>query len=114
MPARWASFAVGLWLILAPLVLGYASLGAILHDVALGTLVCILVLGALDWPAFRFALLLPAAWLLWTAHGDASAAAAGAEGISGALLAVLAPFPNARRPARPVPMRAPGEEQARA
>jgi hypothetical protein len=61
---RWASFATGLWLILAPLVLGYTSVAAVLHEVALGLLVCVATLSALEWPAARFALFGPAAWLL--------------------------------------------------
>jgi hypothetical protein len=61
---RWASFATGLWLILAPLVLGYASVAAVLHEVALGLLVCVATLAALEWPPARFALFGPAVWLL--------------------------------------------------
>ncbi len=64
MRARWASFAVGMWIILAPLVLGYSSVPAVLHDVALGLIVCIGSLTALEWPVARFALLAPASWLL--------------------------------------------------
>ena len=61
--ARWASFGVGLWLLLAPLVLGYPSVAAVLHDVALGMLVCVGTLAALEWPLARFALVVPAVWL---------------------------------------------------
>jgi hypothetical protein len=61
---RWASFATGLWLILAPLLLAYASVAAVLHEVAVGLLVCVATLAALEWPLARFALLGPAAWLL--------------------------------------------------
>ena len=64
MLARWASFGVGLWLLLAPLVLGYPTVLAVLHDVALGILVCVGTLAALEWPAARFTLALPAIWLL--------------------------------------------------
>jgi hypothetical protein len=64
MVARWSSFAAGLWLLVAPLVLGHDSATAVLHDVALGVLVCVLSLAALEWPASRFALFAPAAWLL--------------------------------------------------
>jgi hypothetical protein len=64
MRARWASFGVGLWLILAPLVLGYPTVLAVLHDVALGILVCVGTLAALEWPLARFALAIPAGWLL--------------------------------------------------
>ena len=64
MRARWASFCVGMWLILAPLVLGYPTVLAVLHDVALGLLVCIGTLAALEWPLARFTLAAPALWLL--------------------------------------------------
>jgi cytochrome c biogenesis protein CcdA len=64
MVARWSSFAAGLWLMLAPLVLGHATAAAVLHDVALGLLVCVASLAALDWPLARFLLLAPAAWLV--------------------------------------------------
>lgn len=61
--ARWGSFAIGMWLVLAPLVLGYASPAPVLHDVALGLVVCFGAIAALQWPLARFALALPAAWL---------------------------------------------------
>jgi hypothetical protein len=64
MVARWATFAAGLWLIAAPLLLGYGSAAAVLHDVAVGVFVCVASLAALDWPGARFALLAPAAWLV--------------------------------------------------
>ena len=58
---------VGLWLILAPLALGYPTVSAVLHEIALGLLVCVGTLAALEWPAVRFALTLPAAWLVTAA-----------------------------------------------
>jgi len=107
MRARWASFAVGLWLILAPLVLGYASVAAVLHEVALGLLVCVATLAALEWPPARFALVAPALWLL--AASDAidwgSTAVAANEFASGLAVLLLALVPagkvaNARAPAK--------------
>jgi hypothetical protein len=64
MRARWASFAIGLWLILAPLVLGYPTVSAVLHEIALGVLVCVVTLAALEWPSARLTLTLPALWLV--------------------------------------------------
>ncbi|HYG68416.1 MAG TPA: hypothetical protein VD838_12170 [Anaeromyxobacteraceae bacterium] len=96
MAARWASFGVGLWLILAPLALGYGSVGPILHGVALGLLVCIATLAAFEWPWARFALLLPAAWLLRPGRGSGDAEAALAELVSGAALFLLTLVPSAR------------------
>lgn len=96
MLARWGTFAVGLWLMLAPLVLGYGSVVPILHDVALGLLVCIATLGALEWPPFRFALLAPAAWLLRPGRGGGDRNAALAELLAGVLVAALALVPSAR------------------
>jgi hypothetical protein len=64
MVARWSSFAAGLWLMFAPLVLGHSTAAAVLHDVALGLLVCVASLAALEWPGARYALLAPAVWLL--------------------------------------------------
>ena len=99
MYARWGSFGVGMALVLAPLTLGYTALGAILHDVAMGLLVCIATLGALDWPPLRYALAAPALWLLWIGRGAGDPRAAAAEVLAGALLLLLAPIPNARRAA---------------
>ena len=96
MYARWASFGLGLWLMLAPLVLGYRAVGPILHDVAMGLLVCILTLAALEWPGARFALGAPAVWLIVAGRASADRAAAAAELSAGVLLLVLALFPSAR------------------
>jgi hypothetical protein len=96
MYARWASFAVGLWLMLAPLVLGYRSVGPILHDVAMGLLVCIATLAALEWPRARFALAGPAVWLVLASRDTGDRLAAAAELSAGALLFVLALVPSAR------------------
>ena len=105
MYARWASFAIGMWLLLAPLLLGYGEYGAILHDVALGLLVCIATLAALDWPPFRFALALPAAWLLYAGRA-ADGAAAVTEVVCGAALLLLVAVPSARLHRAPEPRRA--------
>lgn len=96
MIARWTSFAVGLALLLAPLVLGYREVGAILHDVAVGMLVCIATVAAIEWPPARFALAAPAAWLIWTGRGASEPAAAVAEMTAGAALLVLTLVPGAR------------------
>ncbi len=116
MYARWGSFAVGLGLLLAPLALGYRSVAAILHDVALGSLVCIATLAALERPLVRFALALPAAWLVASARTSSDRGASAAELVAGALLLVLAAIPSARLarprlPARPLP-RVPGGQSA--
>jgi hypothetical protein len=103
MYARWASFGVGLWLVLAPLLLRYRAVGPILHDVAMGLLVCVGTLAALERPAFRFALAAPALWLLWTGRGAEQGAVAIAEVASGAALLLLAVVPSARRVERPAP-----------
>ena len=98
MVARWASFAVGLWLILAPLCLGYGSVVAILHEVAVGLLVCVATLAALEWPATRLAQLVPAAWLLVAPRLLAfdSAIVTANQVAAGAALAVLALIPGGR------------------
>ncbi len=105
MLARWASFATGLWLILAPLVLGYTSAVAVLHDVALGLLVCVGTLAALEWPAVRFALAAPAVWLfaapeivVW-----ASAGVRENELASGLTLLALALVPSGKLAAERAP-----------
>jgi hypothetical protein len=106
MYARWASFGVGIGLLLAPLVLGYGSVASILHDVVLGTLVCIATLAALSWPSARFALAAPALWLVVSGRRGADAAAAAADLVAGALLLVLSVVPSApygRRPLARVP-----------
>lgn len=98
MVARWASFAVGLWLILAPLLLGYGDVVAVLHEVALGLLVCVGTLAALEWPTARLAQLVPAAWLIVAPRLLAfnSAVVTANEVAAGAALAVLALIPGGR------------------
>lgn len=108
MPARWASFAVGLGLLLAPLVLGYRSAGAVLHDVAVGLLVAIGAVAALEWPRARFLLAAPAAWLVHVGSGTRDPRAAAAELAAGALLLVLALVPSGRRAPRATPAEARG------
>jgi len=101
MAARWTSFGVGLWLALAPLVLGYGAVGPILHGVAVGLLVCILTLAALEWPPARFALVAPALWLVATAHLSSDAAARTVELGAGVALAAASLVPSARLVPRP-------------
>jgi hypothetical protein len=96
MYARWLSFAIGIALMLAPLVLGYGSVARILHDVAMGVLVCVATLAALEWPLARFVLAAPAIWLLLAGRGSPEAAAGAAELVAGALLLALAAVPSAR------------------
>jgi len=93
---RWGSFAIGMGLVLAPLVVGYREIGPILHDVAIGLVVCILALAALETPALRFLNALPAAWLVWTGRLGAGASAGVVEIVGGALLVVSALVPRAR------------------
>ncbi len=100
MRARWCSFGIGLGLVFAPLLLGYGSAGAILHDVAVGLLVCVASVAALDWPPLRFAVAAPALWLIVAARGRDDPPAAAAAIVSGALLLVLAAVPSAPRLAR--------------
>ncbi len=96
MYARWGSFAVGLALVLAPLVVGYRSVAPILHDVVMGSLVCIATLAALEWPRARFALAAPGLWLVAFAPGGPERTAALVDLVAGALLLVLAPIPGRR------------------
>ncbi len=100
MYARWASFAIGLGLMLAPVFLRYGSAAPILHDVAMGMLVCIATLAALEWPPARFVLAAPALWLLFAGRRSPDGAAAVTELACGALLLVLAAFPSAPFAAR--------------
>jgi hypothetical protein len=95
MYARWASFAVGLWLMLAPLVLGYRAVGPILHDVAMGLLVCIATLAALSGRARSSRSKAPRSGSCSSRDaGDRLAATAELSG--GALLVLLALVPSAR------------------
>ncbi len=115
MIARWVGFAVGLGLVLAPLVAGYADVGAILRDVALGTLVCVATLAALEWPRMRFALTVPALWLLLAGRAATDPRAAVVEAGAGGALALLALFPSGRLVARlPPQARRPVEDDAAA
>jgi hypothetical protein len=110
MPARWGSFAIGLGLMLAPLVLGYERPGTVLHDVAMGLLVCVAALASLEWPRARFAMAAPALWLAAAGRGSEGAAAA-AELTAGGLLLALALVPSGRRVPRASPL-APPERRA--
>jgi len=96
MYARWSSFAVGLGLLLAPLLLGYGAVGPLLEDVAAGLLVCIVALAALERPSARYALALPAAWLIHAGTTAADAAARRAELAAGVVLLAQALLPSAR------------------
>ena len=98
MRARWVTFLVGLWLILAPLVLGYGQVTAVLHEVALGLLVCVGALAAMEWPVARFAVAAPALWLV-TAAGAiewASRAVSANELASGLIVLALVLVPGAK------------------
>ena len=98
MVARWASFATGLWLVFAPLVLGYPQAAAVLHDVAIGLLVCVAALAALEWPLARFVQLLPGLWLLGAprALGFESEVVVANQLASGVLLVALTAVPSGR------------------
>ena len=98
MRARWASFAVGLWLLLAPLVLGYPTVRAVLHDIALGTMVSAAALAALEWPLARLALGLLAAWLLTAANtlGWSSRTVIANELAAGVALLLLSLVPSGK------------------
>lgn len=96
MYARWGSFAIGLGLVLAPLLADYQDAGAILHDIAIGVLVCVIALAALETPSLRFLLLAPAGWLLWTGFRAADPAVARAELLAGALVAASSLLPRGR------------------
>jgi hypothetical protein len=106
MRARWASFVVGMWLILAPLVIGYDQVAAILHDVALGLVVCVLALAAMNRSALRFALAAPGIWLMCAVRLLGPGGAASKTDLAaGAALVFLAPLAGGRmahekRPAR--------------
>lgn len=108
MRARWTSFVVGLWLILAPLVLGYPTASSVLHDVALGLLVCVGALAAMEWPLVRIGLVIPALWLLaaWDAVDWGSRAVTANELASGLAILALALVPGAKAADAPAKMAA--------
>ena len=114
MVARWASFAVGVGLMLAPLVLGYGSVAPILHDVAMGSLACVVTLAALEWPRARFALLAPGIWLVALAPSAAERSTSAADLVAGSLLLALAAIPSAPLARRPLPRTGGGDGRARA
>lgn len=96
MYARWSTFAIGMGLVLGPMVVGYQQVGPVLQDVAIGCVVCILTLAALENPSLRFLNALPAAWLVWTGSLAADAVAQLAEVVCGALLVIAVLVPRAR------------------
>ncbi len=91
-------FGIGFWLIVAPLVLGHGAVAAVLHDVALGLLVCVGALAAMEWPHARFALAAPGAWLLVAgrALGWGPGLASTSEMAAGAAVLLLALVPQGR------------------
>lgn len=95
MYVRWATFAIGFGLVMAPMVIGYEQVGPTLHDVAIGCVICILALAALENPALRFLQTLPAAWLMWTG-AFAEPPTQLTEIAAGALLVAAALVPRAR------------------
>jgi hypothetical protein len=97
MYARWASFGVGLWLMLAPLVLGYGAVAPVLQGVAIGTLVCVATLAALDWPRARFGVAGLALFIALDARTTSDPGAAAASLVSGVVLFALSLVPSARR-----------------
>jgi hypothetical protein len=114
MYARWGSFAVGLALMLSPLVLGYGSVAPVLHDVAMGSLACIATLAALEWPRARFVLFAPGLWLVASAPASSERAAAAADLVAGSLLLVLTAIPSAPFARRTAAARSAGNARARA
>lgn len=103
MVARWACFAAGFWLVLAPLLLGHPSVGSVLHDVGLGMLSCTLALASFRWAALRRAAALPAVWLLAAPRLLAweSALVGWNQRIAGLVLLLAALAPSPRRASRP-------------
>jgi hypothetical protein len=95
MYGRWGTFAIGIGLILAPVVIGYPEVTSILHDVAMGLLACVLSLAALETPALRYLSFLPAGWLIWTGHRAAHAGVSRVELLAGALLVAASLLPRA-------------------
>ncbi len=108
MRARWVSFTVGLWLIMAPLVLGYPTAASVLHEIALGLLVCIGALAAMEWPIARVGLVVPALWLLaaWDALDWGSRTVALNELACGLATLALAFVPSTKAAEAPAKMAA--------
>ena len=107
MGSRWATFVIGLGLLLAPLAAGYASAAAILRDVSTATLVCVTALASMQWPRVRLLNVLTALWLFHSARRTADARAASVELAAGALLLAAALLPHRRRvTSAPAPQRA--------
>jgi hypothetical protein len=108
MRARWASFVVGLWLMLAPLVVGYPTVASVLHEIALGLLVCVGALAAMEWPLARIGLAVPGLWLLtaWDAIDWGSRAVAGNELACGLAILALALVPSGKAADAPAKMAA--------
>src|SRR5687767_2465623 len=92
----WATLCVGIWLLMAPLILGYQALTPILHDALAGLVVCLAALAASQWPRARLALAIPGLWLVVAprvlGHGQADATAT--EVASGLAVTVLMLLPT--------------------
>ncbi|MCP3137213.1 SPW repeat domain-containing protein [Pyxidicoccus xibeiensis] len=72
--ARWLNIFLGIWLVAAPIVLGYPERVARLNDAAVGLLVACLTLASSLVPVLRFAGTALGAWLIVApvvlAYGD--------------------------------------------
>ncbi|HEX7487937.1 MAG TPA: hypothetical protein VF341_03480 [Anaeromyxobacteraceae bacterium] len=69
-----------------------------LHDIALGTIVCAAALAALEWPLARLALALMAVWLLFAANalGWSSRTVVANELAAGVALLLLSLVPGGK------------------
>lgn len=63
-PARWISLVLGLWLVVAPLVLGYDDVAARRVDTFTGVAIAAFGLAAMGWSPLRFANALAGLWLV--------------------------------------------------
>jgi hypothetical protein len=97
---HWLNLFLGVWLFIAPMVLGYADIAARINDAAVGLLVAIVAMLASSVPALRFIHVALGGWLLLAplllGYGDSALPTAN-DITLGALLICLALVP-AQRP----------------
>jgi len=101
--SRWLNLVLGIWLILAPPVLGYRAPAAHVNDVAVGIAVAVVALASIVLPFLRYIQTVLGAWLVlapWLLAYSGEARATLNDLVVGLLVLSLSLLPARRGPLR--------------